>query len=56
MPPPPQRTYVRKDGTLIPHTSRPFSARFTDLLSSLVLFLTLFWQTLFQVAPPSEKR
>ena len=49
MTPPPQRTYVRKDGTLVPHTSRPLSARFSDLLSSLVLFLTLFWQTLFQV-------
>jgi len=50
---PPQRIYVRRDGTLIPHTSRPLSARFTELLSSLVLFLTLFWQTLFQVTTPS---
>src|SRR5579859_1813347 len=45
----PQRTYIQKDGTVIPHSSRPLSARFSDLLASLVLFLTLFWQSLFNV-------
>jgi hypothetical protein len=54
MTPPPQRTYVQKDGTLIPHSSRPLYAQFRDLLSSLVLFLTLFWQSLFQVSTLSE--
>ena len=49
---PVQRTYVQKDGTIVPHTARPLSARFNELISSLLLFLTLFWQSLFQ-APPS---
>jgi hypothetical protein len=49
----PQRTYIQKDGTIIPHSSRPLSARFSDLVASLVLFLTLFWQSLFNVFYPS---
>ena len=48
MTPPAQRTYVQKDGTIVPHASRPLFARFNELISSLVLFLTLFWQSLFQ--------
>jgi hypothetical protein len=49
MAPPPQKTYVQRDGTIVPHASRPLSARFTDLVSSFALFLTLFWHSLFQV-------
>jgi hypothetical protein len=49
MVPPPQKTYVQRDGTIVPHASRPLSARFSDLVSSFALFLTLFWHSLFQV-------
>ena len=52
----PQRTYIQKDGTIIPHSSRPLSARFSDLLASLLLFLTLFWQSLFNVLIPALLR
>jgi len=48
--PAPQRTYVQKDGTIVPHSNRPVSTQFKDFLSSIILFLTLFWHSLFQVA------
>jgi hypothetical protein len=49
---PPQRTYIQKDGTIVSHDSRPLSARFSELVSSFILFLTLFWHSLFQVCAP----
>ena len=47
--PAPQRTYVQKDGTIVPHSNRPVSAQFKDFLTSIILFLTLFWHSLVQV-------
>ena len=44
-----QRTYVQKDGTIVPHSSRPLSVRLNDFLASIILFFTLFFHSLFQV-------
>lgn len=49
MMPPSQRTYIQKDGKVVPHGQRPLSARLRDLVASIILFFTLFLNSLFQV-------
>jgi hypothetical protein len=44
------RTYVQKDGTVVPHAARPVSVRISDFIASIVLFFTLFFHSLFEAA------
>ena len=43
------RTYIAKDGSIVPHASRPLSVKLNDFIAAVILFFTLFFQSLFRV-------